>query len=302
MNNQKDENIIIVENGYNTCYIDSLLIGLFYVPSNIYNNMLENDPINKDFLYLQEIIKCNFIEPIRKGISVSGEIVNEIRNYSFINGWKINEPHELTEQQDITEYYNFLLENLSNQLIYINRTTITEGITTKDDEGILEKIPFITVTVKEHECEMAVKALINNWLNDNPVDIVRETIENNVRITKNVKGLNIYKISNIPGIIPIHINRFSDNNSIKIMTKIEINKKIKLSNNCDARWIIQSVICHTGSSIKEGHYYCILMNNDKWLMFDDMSIPSLKEIDMSNPELIDKIKSESVFLIYKHYN
>lgn len=302
MNNHRDEKIIIVENGFNTCYIDSLLMALFYTPSNIYNNMLENDPANNDFLYLQEMIKCNFIEPIRKEISVSSDTINEIRNYSFVNGWKLNEPSELPEQQDVTEYYTFLLENLSNQLIQIERTTITEGISTKDDEGKIENIPFITVNVGEFDYETNIKNLIDKWLNDNPVDLRRETFENNNKVTKDIKGLNIYKICNIPNIVPIYINRFALNGSNKLLTKIDINKKIKLINGSDIRWIIHSVICHTGNTMKEGHYYTILINSNKWLMFDDMSVPSLKEIDMSNTQLIDRIKSECVFLIYKYYN
>ncbi len=298
----KDEKIVVVENGFNTCYIDSLLMGLFYTPSVIFNNMLENDPTNPDFLYLQEMIKTNFIEQVRKDISISSDIVNEIRNYSFINGWKINEPHELSEQQDITEYYTFLSENLNNQLIHIERYTITEGIESKNDVGEIEKIPFITLSTNEFEYETNIKNLLKIWLNDNPIDITRDTIENNIRITKNIKGLNVYKICNVPCIVPLFINRFTRVDGLKLLTKIDINKKIKLIDNSNFKWMVHSVICHSGDTLKSGHYYTILINNTNWYMFDDMSVPSLKEIDMSDNQLIDKIKRECVFIIYKFYN
>ena len=51
--------------------------------------------------------------------------------------------------------------------------------------------------------------------------------------------------------------------------------------------------------MKNGHYYTLLINASKWLMFDDMSIPCLSEVDMSNDKLVNKIKSEAVFIIYK---
>lgn len=300
----RDEKIIIVENGYNTCYIDSLLMSMFYIPSIIYNNMLECDPTNMDFIYLQEMIKVNFIEPLRKDVSVAitSEIVNEIRNYSFINGWKLNEPEELLEQQDVTEYYTFLLENLSNHTIHVERVTITEGIMSKDDYGQIEKLPFITLNLNEYEFETNIKTLLSQWMNDNTVEIQRETMEDNIRVTKNIKALNIYKVCNIPYIVPIHINRFISVDSEKLRTKIDINKKIKLIENSQLRWIIHAVICHTGDTLKQGHYYAIIVNNNKWLMFDDNSVPSLKEIDMSNTELIEKIKRECVFLLYKYFN
>lgn len=300
----KEERLVIVENGFNTCYIDSLLMSLFYTPSIIYNNMLECDPVNPEFLYLQEMIKTNFVEPLRKdtSIAITSDTINEIRNYSFINGWKLSEPEELSEQQDVTEYFTFLLENFNNQTIHVERTTITEGIRSNDDNGHLEKLPFITLNVNEYDYETNIKNLLNTWFNDNTVDVRRETIEDNNKILKDIKGLNIYKICNVPYIVPLYINRFTSVESTKLLTKIDINKKIRLIQDSHLRWTIHSVICHTGNSLKEGHYYSILITNNKWLMFDDLSIPSLREIDMSDLELIDKIKRECVFLIYKYYN
>ena len=112
-NKKKEENIVIVENGVNTCYISSLLVGLFYSSSDIYYKMLERDPKNPNFYYLQELIKVNFIEPLRKNISISADVINEIRNYMFINEWKTDEPDEIFELHDVNDFYSYLYNNLN---------------------------------------------------------------------------------------------------------------------------------------------------------------------------------------------
>lgn len=94
----------IVCDGYNTSYISSLLFALFYIPSNL-DNILENacDP---DKMYLQDIIKINFVNNVRLHISITEEILNEIRNYSHYCGWlKII---ELLTMANVCDYYIFL--------------------------------------------------------------------------------------------------------------------------------------------------------------------------------------------------
>jgi uncharacterized UBP type Zn finger protein len=301
----KEIQYFTVENGINTCYIDAVLMGLFYTPSSIYYTMLNCDPVKDIFLYFQETIKYNFIEIIRKNKSITADTINGMRNYLFYYAdWLNNNENELLEQQDINEFYTYLINNLSNQHIEIIRTTITEGIETKNDTGIKEKIPFITLNIPDTVDEICVKKLINKWLTNNPVTVKRETIEEGKKVYKTVNALNIYRVTNIPQIVPLYINRFNTAESKKSMTKIEIKEKIRLFDENDdlgkIKWNIHSIICHTGETIKKGHYYTLLINANKWLLFDDMSIPCLCEVDMSDKMLIDKIKSEATFIIYKY--
>ena len=72
----------IIENGYNTSYIDSLLVALFYKSSYI-DKLLQEHPQNETFYYLQEIIQTNFVNVIK-------------RNYV------VKEPREGKERQFIT--------------------------------------------------------------------------------------------------------------------------------------------------------------------------------------------------------
>lgn len=303
-----NEQYFVVENGINTCYIDSVLMGLFYTPSTIYYNMLECDPKSDLFLYFQEMIKYNFIDQVRKNKSVTSDTMNSIRNYLYFNaGWLKNNDNELLEQQDISEFYTYIIDNLNNQYIEIIRTTITEGIDSKNDNGILEKIPFITLNIPDVSpdvlLDISIRDMIKNWLTNNPITIKRETFVDGKKVIKNVPGLNVYKINNIPQIVPLYINRFISNDSKRNNAKIDIKEKIRLFDEKDdlgkIKWNIHSVICHTGDTIKNGHYYTLLINANKWLLFDDMSIPCISEVEMSNKILIDKIKSEAIFIIYK---
>lgn len=300
----KEEKIFIVENGFNTCYIDSLLMALFYSPSHIYETMLNCDPVDLNFMYFQEIIKTNFIESVRKNNSVLFDTMNEIRNYAFINGWKNDNPDEMIEQQDVNEFYIFLQEHLNTQYIELKRYTVTEGLPSKDDDGTIEKVPFISLQLKQGT-ETTIPILLNAWLNDNPVDIKRETINSDGNtVTSNIKGLNIFRLNNIPTFIPLSINRFDSSLLTKITTKVDIKEKIKLFDNSgdysNIRWTIHAVICHAGDNLKNGHYYTLLHHSNKWLLFDDMSVPCLKEIEISNTIVVDKIKSECVFIIYRY--
>ena len=81
-------------------------------------------------------------------------------------------------------------------------------------------------------------------------------------------------------------------------------KKIKFFNNTDStqkyiQWKIHSVICNEGDNFESSHYYCIITDyNNNWFMFDDRKIPNLTEIDMSNDDIIDKIRKECMFITY----
>jgi hypothetical protein len=51
--------------------------------------------------------------------------------------------------------------------------------------------------------------------------------------------------------------------------------------------------------MKSGHYYCITTTYDKkWILFDNMLIPSFQQIDLENEDIKEKIMLESVILIY----
>lgn len=104
MNNES----FIVCDGYNTSYISSLLMALFYIPSQL-DVILENECLNINKMYLQDLIKYNFVNNIRQHISINEEILNEIRNYSHYCGWL--EITELLNLANINDYYIFIAKS-----------------------------------------------------------------------------------------------------------------------------------------------------------------------------------------------
>lgn len=302
----ESKNLFVVENGLNTCYIDSLLMALFYKPCTYLESLLHSDPKDLNCIYLQEIIKTKFIDQVRKNNSVIADIINEIRIYSHECGWLTgipNEYDELFEQQDINEFYSFLLNAINVPLIEIQRQTLYENYECGDNIGDPETIPFINLIIPDNTDEISVKELINYWMNHNTVNNVnKEVVENGEKTIKSVNGLNIYRIVNIPTFVALSISRFNTTNE-RIETKIDIQKKIKLhhisDNNYGLRWRIHSMICHRGENPKNGHYYSVLYgSNNNWLLFDDQSIPCLKEISLKDKNIAETIKKEVVFIIY----
>lgn len=305
--NLEKNNIIepfIVENAINTCYIDSLLMALFYSPSVI-ENLLNNDPKNGTAIYLQEYVKFNFINQIRNNKSILEDTVNMIRTICIQLGWKnnTNNTEEYFEQQDITEFFIFLLDLFNGPTIEIQRKTITDTFSDEIEIGTIEKIPFIPLLIPDNVKETSIKDMLHNWLYDNHSEIKKLIYTDKGQVEQVVSGLNIYNIVNIPYMICLNINRFKGGTNIRDNTDVIIQKKInpltnsiyKLQND----WIFHAVICHHGDSLKNGHYYTVLFHNNKYYLFDDQQIPSLVEVSMSDNTLTNSIKKECVFVIYK---
>lgn len=285
---------LIVENAGNTCYISSLLMGLFYKPSS--NNLLSNDIKDGNLIYLQEYIRINFIEKVRSNKSVSFSIMDEIRLLCLINGWKNDK--EIYDQQDVNEFYIFLIEKFNGPLIETQRKTITEALPHKNDTGPIEKIPFIPLSTSGKN--IRIKKMLNLWICDNVTKVKRFILTNNGKEEKYVSSLNTYEIKNSPNIMALSINRFKDSME-RDNTDVIINVKIcpYLDNTFNTQvWNFHSAICHKGDTPKCGHYYTLLNNNNKWYIFDDNKIPSLYEVSMKDEILTSQIKKDCIFLIY----
>ncbi|AYV82313.1 MAG: ubiquitin carboxyl-terminal hydrolase [Homavirus sp.] len=304
----------VVENAGNTCYIDSLLMALFFEES-IIERLLTTD-VRSDqnagtAMYLQEYIKLNFIDNIRAGLSVTADVMSMLRELLIENGWKKDLIDEHIEQQDVNEFFTFLIDVLNGPLMEIQRSTITEvevEADNTDDVGPIEKIPFIPLSIPETNTESSlhIKDLLKTWMFENYSNVKR--IINGRE--KTITALNSYHVVNIPYMVALGINRFK-NDGIKDKTHIEIQRNILLHNNNNTTplnnhsWTFHSVVCHKGSSLKQGHYYALLCkkidkNNYKYYKFDDLATPSLEEVSMSDPDITSQLKTDCVFIIYKY--
>ncbi len=252
----------VVENAGNTCYIDSLIMGLFY-PKEAYMTFLKTDVNNGMAIYLQEYITHNFLNKVKNEKSVLSTDIMMLRELCFQNGWK-TEADEIYEQHDVNEFYAFLMGLLKGQMIEIKRTSVCESLPNKNDNGTIERIPFIPLSLinfKDIET-VPVSKLIDNWMYENYVKIKRDE--------KIVSALNTYNIVNTPSILALSINRF-DNFGNRNGTPVIIQKKIVINVQFDMveqhYWVFQSAICHRGNNAKSGHYYSLIKCNNTFYIF-----------------------------------
>ncbi len=304
-----------VPNIGNTCYISSLLFGLFYNPEgNEY--MLNRDISDVNAIYLQEIINQHFVQRIRRSITVPEEVMEQIRYYCRELGWKTIPEEEIFAQQDVNEFYMFLLEQLNGIQIKIQSETITESaIKSPDDIGEETDIPYIPLALPiDSKIEsINIKEMLDSWLSDNIKEVTRKVKDDYGNIEeKLVRALDVKHITNIPPIIPVGINRFQnirdENGEFKIIrnnTHVYIQKTISPFKNANylsrREWEFHAAICHKGPTQHSGHYYCLVRDsNDRFHLFDDLKIPSLVEVKMDDPEITNILKKECVFVLYRH--
>jgi hypothetical protein len=250
-----------VEDGYNTSYIDSVLIALFYKPTHLHE-LLTQLPEKVMFSYLQELIFSNFVEQVRKNYSINSGLMNEIRNYSVVCGWKNG--HPLSELYNVSEYLDFLLTGFNSFPIKIE---------TLSSQSILTN--YITLNVHE---DSNIKSLLDEWINT-------------------TTSKQPYIFEDLPPLVPIYINRNVDGYKIDIKKRIQFHKNNNKSQN-NASWIIQSIICY--SRVGKGHYYTILYTTyGDWYLFDNNKLPSLLKIDIYDSDIAEKIKQECVLILYR---
>lgn len=282
---------IIIADGFNTSYIDSLIVGLFYKTTHI-NNMLNQIPKNIMYMYLQDLIKINIIENIKNNFSVDSCVANEIRNYSYLCGWKNGLNYNITDLHNVVDYFDFLVSGFDYSKISFELMEII-----KNDTNIHENIKHIDVNyIQMNVCDDSdVKLLIEKWIDS----ILLTSNESSNEST--IATIAYYHFKELPILIPIYLHRFSVDNQFN-NCMIDIKKRIKFYKNNDksqlsASWILHSIICY--STIGRGKYYTIFNDEQNWYLFSDDKIPSIIKIDIKDDIIGKKIKQECVLILYK---
>jgi len=271
MNNINNQ---IIEDGYNTSYITSLLISLFY-KSSLNDDILNMNPINNKFIYVLEFIKIRIIEPFRRGFSIHSETINEFRNYIMNCNWK-NNIDEILGKHNVLDFYKFFINRVyENHTINFLRlhSSIKDEIIGNDTMSVIE------LCIPPNITTISLSDMFKLWLN------------NNITLDKYD-----YKLNDIPNLIPFYINRNNNNNN---KTKINIMHKIKLFNvNDDIQntivWTIYSLICYN----KNIGYYSVIKNGSKWDYISDKNVPSFNKLDMSDEKTILQISTDVLFIFY----
>jgi hypothetical protein len=270
-----------VDDGLNTSYIDSLLVALFY-KSSIIQNMLINIPENSAFLYLQDQIQRDFVDQIRQNYSISSSLINEIRNYSIICGWK-NGFGNIVELFNVSDFYIFLATGFGMGLLNFE-------ITPEINNNLNNINNYQNILIKFSTNQpSSIKILLDEWINNNLL-----------KINNNKQPTQCYHFKEIPLIITFNIDRSNETKyvSIDIMKKIQFCKNNNEHQN-NLSWVIHSIVCLENSR-KSSYYSIIKYDENNWYLFDNNKIPSLNKIDIKNDLVLqNKIKNESVLIIYK---
>lgn len=270
-------NTFVVANGLNTSYIDTLLMALFYKSSHL-RTILSQYPEQSKFIYLQELINNNFIDNIKNGYSVDSSIMNEIRNYSIVCGWK--DGCNIIDLYSVTDYMKFLMKGIGFGQIDFEFVEFSD---TENEKVKTLSINYIDVMINENT---NVNILLENWYNQN------------IKNPPEKLSVLCNRFKELPILIPIYFNR---NNGFSY--QVDIKKRIKFKKNNDytqnnASWVIHSLICFSNSG--GGNYYSVLKaDTDQWYHFSNDKIPSLMKIKISDFDISNKIKQECVMAIYR---
>ena len=289
-------NFQIIEDGYNTSYIVSLITALFYKFDNS-NKLLDVEPKNKKFVYIQEFIKIKFNTSIQKGFCIYSETINEFRNYINYCGWQEN-IDDMLKEHDVADFYSYIMNGMygSNMFIFekINNNNNNNNnnncidlhyngnFNNEEFRTSIIDIPISSSNRNETELE------INNLSN-----LFKSWINRHITMNKEYS----YKMAKYFNILPIRIRRQYNCN-----TKINIMKYIKLFDISDAAqsnliWKIHSIICYKKST----GYYSIILDQENWVMISDKIIPSIKKIDMTSKQDVDDISENVVMVFYKYH-
>ena len=272
-------NTFVVANGLNTSYIDSLIIALFYKSSHL-QDMLNQCPDDSKFVYLQELIGNNFIDPVRRNYSLDISVVNEIRNYSLICGWK--DGGNITDLYNVVDYMNFLIKGLGFSGIEFE---LVEYNGSENESVKTLTLSHIELNASE---KTSTKILLDKWTDKN--------------IKKNKGSLICHRFKEIPMMMPIYINRINEDKNY-VSCQVDIMRRIKFKNHNNKNqhgvsWVIHSIICFTNSG--GGNYYSIVNANDnQWYLFSNDKIPSLIKIQITDEDISEKIKQECVLIFYR---
>jgi bifunctional DNase/RNase len=271
-------NHIILEDGYNTDYIYSLVLSLYGYSSDTINEIINIDIDDSNTYYIQEYIKNKFILPIQRNLTIESQVANKFRMYLYNCGWLNNNYNNILKKADIKEFYLFLV---SNMLKYKLKITLFKQNINYTEEKTYNFINVNDKYINTFNKVINLTDIVNNWFN--------------IEIYNN--GYNC-KFTNIPILLPIYIN-IRDNNTkknnkyINIMESIQFNR---LNDNVQKilTWNINSIICQD----KDDNYYSVIYRDDKWIEYTDKKIPSNRIIDMEDINEVRNIVESMRFVFY----
>lgn len=167
----------VIEDGYNSEYITILIISLFFTESMIERGLLiENKTNNYNGIYLQRLIRNNFVLPMRNDTCITSDIINEIRLFLFLNDWNMS-----FEESEPLKLLNFLCTKIN----------VFPIETTHNKYSHVELSPNDRLSTSDS----CIQTLYDNWAKQNiiiniPMFIVfKIKVTNKLQINKKIRLL-----------------------------------------------------------------------------------------------------------------
>src|SRR5579872_3723870 len=114
-------NNIILEDGYNSDYMYSMITALFYTPSDGTNKIINYDSSSPNTYYIQEFIKTKFIYPIHRSISIESGTINKLRLFLYDCGWLKDTNEHILIKADLDKFYSFFISRMMEYKLSISR-------------------------------------------------------------------------------------------------------------------------------------------------------------------------------------
>jgi len=149
----------VVEDGYNTTYISTLLTALFHKPSIIDRVLLlDNNSHKLAGILLQRTIEKYYVTSFRYGTSITSKALNQIRNCACISGWKnTNNIDDMCNEYNPIELYEFIASlievipiDLSNKKTFVIdlpniKNTVQESFNLWQVNNTIINIPQVVI-------------------------------------------------------------------------------------------------------------------------------------------------------------
>lgn len=199
---------IIIEDGMNTSYISSILVALYYIKVNQFEQILECYPISTNFLYLQSLIKIKFVNELRENKCIFSESLNEIRNYMILEcGWGGDKPFD---DKNVIDFYNFLTQFTSVQQysIILNIESDCNNANYINDINCLSDSVLIYIINRLNESKLDIRNIINDkWICQS---IICKDDNHYYTIIRNGKEWFRFSDRDVPSIISINLKDYED--------------------------------------------------------------------------------------------
>lgn len=305
------ENYFGLENFGNTCYCNSVLQALYFCEPfrrRILDRGAHHKGSNQDANLLDclaELFSQIQHQKKKTGIIAPKKFVQRLK--------KDNELFRSYMHQDAQEFFNYLLNEISDILEREKRAALPAGAGASPDAlRTWVHDTFQGKLVNETKCLYCENVTSRDeTFFDLSLDIEQnssitaclkafsstETLNRDDKfLCDNCNGLQEaqkgMKVKELPKVLALHLKRFKYVENLgrhrKLSYRVVFPFELKLCNTVedavgvDTPYSLFAVVVHVGSGPNHGHYISVIKSHGRWLLFDDENVDAIDESVMAN--------------------